>query len=291
MSRGGVLFKCSERQLKNGVEWHKYLFRFIKWHLQFCRNNVFLLCASAFTSYDYAKFGVFLDKAYKWGYFPDFNRYSDISEILSNKKKNSLLWVGRFVDWKHPEYAILAVKSLLSMHYECTLTMVGSGPMEEYLKNMVHEYSLEANVVFTGSVQSSKVRKYMEDSEVFLFTSDAHEGWGAVLNEAMNSGCLSIAGSMIGSVPYLISDEYNGLVFQSENLDDFLDKVNYVFSNRELINTLGTNAYNTIKDGWNAGIAADRFLKLADYIIKNSDSKERFPFDCGICSRAEIIKA
>jgi hypothetical protein len=33
-----------------------------------------------------------------------------------------------------------------------------------------------------------EVRVHMEQSNIYLFTSDFGEGWGAVLNEAMNSG-------------------------------------------------------------------------------------------------------
>ena len=29
----------------------------------------------------------------------------------------------------------------------------------------------------------------MEKADIFLFTSDRREGWGAVANEAMNSAC------------------------------------------------------------------------------------------------------
>jgi glycosyltransferase involved in cell wall biosynthesis len=45
---------------------------------------------------------------------------------------------------------------------------------------------------------------------VFIFTSDRNEGWGAVLNEAMGSGCAVVAADLIGSVPYLIEHKKMG---------------------------------------------------------------------------------
>ena len=49
----------------------------------------------------------------------------------------------------------------------------------------------------------------MEKSEIFLFTSDKGEGWGAVLNESMNSACAVVASHAIGSVPFLLKDGEN----------------------------------------------------------------------------------
>ena len=44
----------------------------------------------------------------------------------------------------------------------------------------------------------------MEESEIYLVTSDRKEGWGAVVNEAMNSGCAVVADHMIGAAPWMI---------------------------------------------------------------------------------------
>lgn len=62
--------------------------------------------------------------------------------------------------------------------------------------------NLNDYVTFTGPVQSDKVRGFMERAGIFLFTSDRQEGWGAVLNESMNSGCAVVASHAIGSVPF-----------------------------------------------------------------------------------------
>lgn len=51
-------------------------------------------------------------------------------------------------------------------------------------------------------MKASEVRSYMEKADIYLFTSDFNEGWGAVLNESMNSGCAVVASHAIGSVPF-----------------------------------------------------------------------------------------
>ena len=47
------------------------------------------------------------------------------------------------------------------------------------------------------------------------------EGWGAVLNEAMNSGCACIASHAIGSAGFLIEHGENGFVYRDGDMDDF----------------------------------------------------------------------
>ena len=98
-----TIFRYSERPLKNGQEIWKFPYRYIKWNIMNPnRANVYLLCASAYTAPDYAQFGLFKNKAYKWGYFPETHRYDDIERVIEEKNPNSILWVARFLVLKHP---------------------------------------------------------------------------------------------------------------------------------------------------------------------------------------------
>ena len=57
---GKLVLRYSERPLKKGLELWKYPYRYFKWHKKNpSRANVYMLCASAYTSSDYAKFGLF----------------------------------------------------------------------------------------------------------------------------------------------------------------------------------------------------------------------------------------
>ena len=133
-----------------------------------------------------------------------------------------------------------------------------------------------------------QVRDYMEKAGIFLFTSDRQEGWGAVLNEAMNSGCAVVASDAIGSVPYLVKDRENGLVYHSGSVDELLEKVIWLLDCPEQQRRLGENACRTITELWNAQVAAERFIQLAQAILDGDPSPELFQE--GPCSRAEVIR-
>ena len=44
--------------------------------------------------------------------------------------------------------------------------------------------------------------------------SGRKEGWGAVVNEAMSSGCAVVADAEAGSVPYLIENSKDGFIYR-----------------------------------------------------------------------------
>jgi len=128
----------------------------------------------------------------------------------------------------------------------------------------------------------------MEESEIFLFTSDRNEGWGAVLNEAMNSACAVVASHSIGSVPFLIQDYENGLIFKDGQADDLYKKVKFLLDNPTLRKKISMNAYETIYKQWNASNAAKRLILLSKEIL--SGNKKAEPFKDSVCSKAEKLR-
>ena len=133
-----------------------------------------------------------------------------------------------------------------------------------------------------------KLIEKMEKAGVYLFTSDQKEGWGAVLNEAMNSACAVVASHATGSAPFLIQDKENGLLYQSGNTDDLYRKVKYLLDHPTETERMGKKAYETVTDLWNAEIAAERLLRLSACILNGEDCADLY--ESGPCSRAEIIK-
>lgn len=286
---GKLLFRYSERPLKLGLEPFKYLPRLIKWHVKNPLGKpIYMLCASAYTAADYAKFGLFKKKAYKWGYFPETKRYENLSEFFVHKQQTKILWAGRFLDWKHPDDVIEVARRLKQDGYTFSVDLIGIGDMEPVLRQRIREYRLDGCVFLLGSMKPEQVREHMEQAGIYLFTSDRQEGWGAVLNESMNSGCAVVASHAIGSVPYLLKDRENGLVYKSGNVDMLYEKVKYLLDNPEDQQRLGAAAYRTITETWNAEVAAERFVNLAQHILDGEKFSDLYAD--GPCSRAEIIK-
>ena len=284
-----LVFFYSERINKAGdIKPFKQLLRLIRYSLRYNRfKNVYLLCASAFTSYDYSTTHSFVDKAFKWGYFPETREY-DVERLIDSKNRQKILWVGRLIEWKHPETVIHVAKMLKEEGYKFSIDMVGSGTMAQSLRQMISDFNLTEYVNFVGSVPTNMVYKYMEQAGVYLFTSDRNEGWGAVLNESMNSACAVVASDSIGSVPFLVNNNENGLIYHYGDVNQLFYHVKRLLDNHALQRKLGKNAYYTIEEKWNANIAAKRLVSLTSCLVDKTPSQ--IPFKEGICSKSPIIK-
>ena len=179
---GKLTFRYSERPLREGLEVWKILPRLLRWHWwNPLWADLYLLSTGAYTAGDYAKFGLFRGKSFRWGYFPEVKKQNR-ETLFSQKEPTQILWCGRLLELKHPEQALEAAVRLYREGYRFMLTFLGSGEQEHLLKDRVKQENMEHCVRFPGAVPQEKVAEYMEKAGIFLFTSDKGEGWGAVLN-------------------------------------------------------------------------------------------------------------
>lgn len=288
LQQGKLTFLCTERIYWQNIPWYRFFSHYVKfgfWYRRF--KNLFLLCASAYTSKDFLMTGTFRDKAFKWGYFPQTIQHE--VEALVKKKEEintqkgfvSILWVGRLIDWKHPESILILAEELKNKGYSFKISVIGIGELESSLKNTIDTKNLSKEIELLGSMSPEEVRRKMEASSIFISTSDAQEGWGVVLNEAMNSACAVVASNAMGSAPYLIVNGHNGLLFDSLDWASLIKHVELLLSDAEIRRRLAMNAYNTIFEEWNAQTAASRLVTLSKEIQLNNDT-----FTCGPCSKA-----
>lgn len=243
------------------------------------KENHFLLCAGSYVAQDFAYFNVFLNKAYTWGYFPVITDLS-FEQLKTKKKENYFLWVGRFLDWKHPKMAIKVAVQLKKKKIPFTMDLVGEGPQYHKIANMIQKYHLENHVQLTGPLPVHEVQSKMQEATYFLFTSDYREGWGAVLNEAMACGCICFGNIKAGSTLTLLNHS-NGIPY-SKNLPKLVIST---LNDTNKVESLAYHAYTTIHSHFNAPLAAHRLLHVAKHAL-NHESKV---YESGPLSKAPLI--
>ena len=132
-------------------------------------------------------------------------------------------------------------KNLKKQNYDFNIKMLGAGVLEEKIKKEIKKEKLEDVLQVVGQVPSEQVKNYMEDANIFIGTSDSREGWGVVVNEAMNAGCAIVANRRMGSAPFLIKNGQNGYMYN--NYKDFESYVKELIDNKELRKSFSKNAY------------------------------------------------
>jgi len=290
IKKNKLTFYYTERVFKKGILQLldlKILSNLFFRHFLNKKKNVYLLCASAYTSLDFSLIGAYKNKAYKWGYFPEFKEH-DVLNLIDLKKQNKipkLIWVGRFLKWKHPQDAIKIGKMLNEAGYEFSMDIIGTGPLKVTLNKMINKKKLSTQIKVLGTMSPEEVRLHMEKANIFLFTSDFNEGWGAVLNESMNSGCGIVASHAIGSVPYMLKDNINSLIYKSGDIHHLFKSVKHLIDNQDNCTRMGISAYKTLESTWNAKEAATRLIEISRHLL----SGERLFFNQGPLSKADII--
>lgn len=285
-----LLFRYSERIFKRGLIYSfspRAIRNMWKLHTRYKHKNVYLLCASAFAAADFNRMGAYRNKAYKWGYFPEIKKYSNLQESLTKKKSNTILWVGRFLEWKHPEVVIDLAKRLKADGIEFKIEMIGVGEVENSIVSQIDANNLSECVHLLGAMSPKQVRCKMEESEIFLFTSDFQEGWGAVLNEAMNSLCAVVASHAIGAVPFLIRNGENGLIYKSGDLEGVYYSVKNLLLDSVLRKRIQVSAYLTMITEWNPEVAAERLIRLSKSLLYDEKNEV---YQSGPCSTAQRFK-
>lgn len=287
ISSGKLTIRDDESRYKNPN-------RYLKWPVYTYKshwiNKGYLLCASAYAPIDYMLSGMNPKKCYRWGYFTEVKHYDNVESLMRLKSSQkggevSILWTGRLIPLKHPEYPLFVAKQLKQDNVRFKMNIIGTGKLESWMKRKASDMDLLDAVHFLGSMSPESVRSYMEEADIFLFTSDRREGWGAVLNESMSSGCAVVADGNIGSVPFLIKDGENGLIYKSTNLKDLYNKIKWLASHHKERFEMGIRAYHTMSQTWNGDNAAKSIIQLCEALLSGRDT----PIDDGPCSHAPLI--
>lgn len=290
LEKGKPVIRISERLYREG-QWKaispKGLLQKYKEHTRYRKEKVYLLCAGAYVPSDFHIIRAYPGKMYRFGYFPETVHYSEDQweKLKPSDGVLHIVWAGRFIPLKHPEMMIGLAKVLKEQNIDFRIHMAGSGEMEEELKKSAKEEGVLENLIFYGFLPPEKVRRIMENSHIHVFTSNHLEGWGAVVNESMNSGCVVVANVEAGAVPYLISHGENGMVYQEGNFDEMAKEVLYLATHKKERESMGRAAYETITKLWNAEHAATELLRFAEEILRGEPTPARE----GPLSKAPVI--
>lgn len=284
LEAGKLTLRYQERIYKEG-QWKFISPRGLKKkyhdHIRFRKSPVYLLCAGAYVASDFSLIHAYPGKKLVWGYFPEVIDYTP-DELHEKREKNErleLLWSGRMLDWKHPDHALLVAQRLKAGGVDFHLTFVGGGDLEDALRRMSGEKGLKEQVTFAGFMRPEEVREQMLRADIYLFTSDRREGWGASVNEAMNSGCCVVTYGDVGAVPYLIRHGENGMVngFGYRDGDDYARCVLWLArQGKERIREQGTAAYRTITEHWRPEDAAGRLLAWLESAVRGEADMRMF---------------
>lgn len=136
-----------------------------------------------------------LDRVRVWGYYVE-SSLQGVHALPAEKPNGALrlLWVGRLLGLKRVDDIVRAVhahdrlKRVDDSLPKITLDIHGCGPEETRIRKLIAKLGAGNSVKMHPPVPIEQVRRLMHEHDVYVLSSDAYEGWGAVVSEALEEG-------------------------------------------------------------------------------------------------------
>ena len=120
-----------------------------------------------------------------------------------------------------------AFKELIKKNANLKLLIAGNGEQENKIKKYIAKNNLSKNIILLGYVEN--IYPYFKNSNGFILTS-LWEDPGFVLIEAAYCRTPILSSDAWPGPVELIKNNYNGVVFETSNMNSFLKKFE-IFSN------------------------------------------------------------
>lgn len=172
--------------------------------------------------------GVKDHKVFPFAYFLQSQDVASTPQVNQNRPFR-FLFVGQFIERKRLDFFIFALSKLQNTNFE--LVVVGSGPLESELRQLA-ETILSGRVIWVGKLPIDNVQEEMARADCLVLPS-RHDGWGAVVSEAMMVGTQVICSDRCGAAGVVHASGHGG-VFSTENLDDLTSELNRVLTKGRL---------------------------------------------------------
>jgi glycosyltransferase involved in cell wall biosynthesis len=204
--------------------------------------------------------------------------------------KRVILFVGRLSEKKGIQYLIRAMKEIGPNIDNAGLVVVGSGPLEQSLRDETNALGLDNLISFVGAKNHDQLRDYYAAADVttvpsIVDSSGDTEGVPVVVLESLSTGKPVVA-TRVGGIPDVIVDGYNGYLVEPKNSQALAMALANFFNNGQ---AMSENALATArKYDWTAiGLGYKRIIdslvenKTAGMMTKISKKPERFASPAG----------
>ena len=183
---------------------------------------------------------------------------------ISNKnefKKNDYYFAaGRLTKQKNFLFLCKAFEKILLKHSNLKLVIAGEGEDKNKIQSFIKKYNLDKNIFLIG--YTDNIYNYMFRSKGFILSS-LWEDPGFVLIEAAFCRTQIITSDCETGPKELIKNDTNGILFKSNDIEDFVIKFNEFINlekknNQFLLNNLKISKKFTL---------FNHFLSLKNYLI------------------------
>lgn len=184
-----------------------------------------------------------------------------------NVEKDSIIFVGALVPYKHVDHLIEIVPSIVEKIPNFKLKILGTGSELEALKKMAKNYNVVKYVDFLGKKDKYiDVLKEIKKSE-FLVLPSTREGFGLVLVEA-NACSKPVIAYASGGVKDVIKEGVNGFLIEENNKEELKEKIIFLLKNKRKAEEMGKKGRERVLKLFTWDKCVEKIEKLYKEIVE-----------------------
>ncbi len=178
----------------------------------------------------------------------------------TEKRKNSILFLGRLTESKGLNEIIEALRTLKSEGYDFTFKAFGAGEMQNFFVDEMTKI-LGEDFFFGGVIAGKAKLDELNKADIFVLPSRHGEGLPMALLEAMAAKCVCVASEM-ASIGAVVRDGENGFLVRPHDTFDFFLKLRMILSANTDFEILRERARQTIAEKFNLRDYIERLEKI-----------------------------
>lgn len=172
------------------------------------------------------------------------NHISSLKKQLDISKKEIVIGiVARLNQIKNHQLLINAFQRLVVKGFPVKLLIIGDGPLNEFLKNLVCKLNLKDRVLFLGS--RNDVPEWLSILDIFVLCS-LSEGFPLTVLEAMSAGLPTVV-TTVGANREIINDGVNGFLVPPNHIGLLEEKLTRLILDENLRVKIGMEASITAR--------------------------------------------
>jgi glycosyltransferase involved in cell wall biosynthesis len=148
------------------------------------------------------------------------------------------------------------------------LEVIGAGQEKQAFKNKAAAGRLNGKIQFAGQLPFERVQASLSQAQLLVLPSVSYEGFPMVILEAFALG-VPVAASRIGSLPFIVDDRKDGVLFDPGMPDELLHAVRTLWEDGRALEEAGRAAREKFEREYSSAANCDTLMHIYDLAISS----------------------
>lgn len=204
---------------------------------------------------------------YETIYIPNYVEINNYQYTQRNKNNMRLLYVRAISKVYNPMMLVKAVELLSLKYSNVHIDFVGPDKGDNTLNEMniyISKKKLEKSITIHGYMDKESWKKLSQECDVFINTTNV-DNMPLSLIEAMALG-LPIISTNVGGIPFLIKDNYNGLLVNKNDHVELSEAIEKLYLDNVLYLNIINNSRNEVYQ-YDWGNVVNKWADILDFKV------------------------